>query len=42
VGGVNFDLSDDLKNQKLDEARVQAVKEAKTKAEGLAKAAGLR
>ena len=41
VGSVNFDLSDDLKNQKLDEARVQAVKEAKTKAEGLAKAAGI-
>jgi uncharacterized protein YggE len=41
VGSVNFDLSDDLKNQKLDEARVQAVNEAKTKAEGLAKAAGI-
>jgi uncharacterized protein YggE len=41
VGGVNFDLSDDLKNQKLDEARVEAVTEAKTKASGLAKAAGI-
>jgi uncharacterized protein YggE len=41
VGGVNFDLSDDLKNQKMEEARVQAVTDAKTKAEGLAKAAGI-
>jgi hypothetical protein len=41
VGSVNFDLSDDLKNQKLDEARVEAVTEAKTKASGLAKAAGI-
>ena len=41
IGNVTFDLSDDLKNQKLDEARVQAVTEAKTKATGLAKAAGI-
>jgi uncharacterized protein len=41
VGSVNFDLSDDLKNQKLDEARKLAVTEAKTKAAGLAKAAGI-
>jgi len=41
VGSVNFDLSDDLKNQKLNEARVQAVDEAKTKASGLTKAAGI-
>jgi len=41
IGNVNFDLSDDLKNQKLEEARVQAVIDAKTKAEGLAKASGI-
>lgn len=41
VGGVSFDLSDDLKNQKTQEARNDAVKEAKQKAEGLAKAAGV-
>jgi len=34
-------LSDDLKNQKMEEARIQAVAEAKTKAEDLAKAAEL-
>lgn len=41
IGGVNFDLSDNLKKQKLQEARTLAVKEAKDKAEGLAKAAGI-
>ena len=41
IGGVNFDLSDNLKNQKLQEARDEAVSEAKTKAAGLAKAAGI-
>jgi uncharacterized protein len=41
VGSVTFDLSDNLKNQKLQEARDQAVSEAKTKATGLAKAAGI-
>ena len=41
IGGVNFDLSDDLKNKTLQDARDQAVTEAKTKAEGLAKAAGI-
>jgi uncharacterized protein len=41
IGGVNFDLSDTLKNQTLQTARDQAVSEAKTKAEGLAKAAGI-
>jgi hypothetical protein len=41
IGGVNFDLSDDLKNKTLQTARDEAVAEAKTKAEGLAKAAGI-
>lgn len=41
VGSVVFDLSDDLKKQKLEEARNEAVSEAKTKATGLAKAAGI-
>jgi hypothetical protein len=41
IGGINFDLSDNLKKDTLQEARDQAVDEAKTKAEGLAKAAGI-
>lgn len=41
VSGVSFDLSDTLKNQTMQSAREQAVTEAKTKAEGLAKAAGI-
>jgi uncharacterized protein YggE len=41
AGGVDFDLSDDLKDKKMQEAREQAVKEAKDKASGLAKAAGI-
>lgn len=41
VGSVSFDLSDDLKDKKLDEARKLAVDEAKLKANGLAKAAGI-
>jgi len=38
---VTFDLSDNLKKEKLKEARDQAVSEAKTKAEGLARSAGI-
>ncbi|MCX6704720.1 MAG: SIMPL domain-containing protein, partial [Candidatus Woesebacteria bacterium] len=41
VGGVNFDLSDNLKKEKLQEARDLAITEAKNKASGLAKAAGI-
>jgi hypothetical protein len=41
VGSINFDLSDNLKKKTLQEARELAVTEAKTKAEGLAKAAGI-
>jgi hypothetical protein len=41
VGSVTFDLSEDLKNDKLQEAREIAVTEAKLKASGLARAAGI-
>jgi hypothetical protein len=41
IGGINFDLSDNLKKEKLQEARDLAVTEAKGKASGLAKAAGI-
>lgn len=41
IGSINFDLSDNLKKKTLQEARDLAVAEAKTKAEGLAKAAGI-
>lgn len=40
-GGITFDLNDETKKEKLQEARVLAVSEAKDKAQGLAKAAGL-
>ncbi|QQG41420.1 MAG: SIMPL domain-containing protein [Candidatus Woesebacteria bacterium] len=41
VGGVSFELSDSTKAEKTNEARVKAVADAKTKAEGLANAAGI-
>lgn len=41
VGGVSFEVNDETKNKKLNEARELAVKEAKEKAQGLAKAAGV-
>lgn len=41
VGGINFEINDDTKKQKLQEAREKAVSQAKEKAEGLAKAAGI-
>jgi uncharacterized protein YggE len=41
VGSVSFDLNDATKTEKMNEARTLAVKDAKTKAEGLAKAAGI-
>lgn len=41
TGSVSFDLSDELKKEKLSEAREQAVSEAREKAEGLSKAAGI-
>jgi uncharacterized protein len=42
VGGVNFTFSDELQKKLEDKARNQAVKNAKEKAESLAKAAGIR
>ena len=39
IGGINFDLSEELKNKTRQTAREEAVEEAKNKAEGLAKAA---
>ncbi|HTK03663.1 MAG TPA: SIMPL domain-containing protein [Alphaproteobacteria bacterium] len=41
VGNVNFEVNDKTHEQKLQEAREIAVKEAKEKAEGLAKSAGI-
>ncbi len=41
VSGISFELSEELKTEKLNEAREIAAKEAKNKAEGLAKAAGI-
>jgi uncharacterized protein YggE len=41
VGGITFDLDDSLKTEKTNEARSLAVADAKTKADGLAKAAGI-
>jgi uncharacterized protein YggE len=41
VGNVSFDLKDETETEKMNEARAEAVKDAKTKAEGLAKAAGI-
>jgi hypothetical protein len=41
VGGVSFEVNDETKKEKLQEAREVAVKEAKEKAQGLAKAAGV-
>lgn len=41
VGGVSFEISDVLKEEKLNEARAEASKKAKAKAQGLAKAANI-
>jgi uncharacterized protein len=41
IGGVEFDLSEEIKKEKIQEARTLAVKEAKEKASGLAKASGI-
>ncbi len=41
VGNVSFDLNESTKTEKTNEARVAAVNDAKTKAQGLAKAAGI-
>lgn len=42
VGGVNYKFSDEVQKKLEDEARVQAVKDAKDKAESLANASGVR
>jgi uncharacterized protein YggE len=41
VGNVSFDLNEGTKTEKMNEARALAVKDAKGRAEGLAKAAGI-
>ncbi len=41
VGGVSFEISDDIREGKLNEARREASEKAKTKANGLASAAGI-
>ena len=41
VGEVSFELNDSTKLEKTNEARAKAVADAKTKAEGLARAAGI-
>lgn len=41
IGGITFDLNEATKTEKTNEARAEAVKNAKIKAEGLASAAGI-
>ena len=41
VGNISFELNDSTKTEKTNEAREKAVADAKSKAEGLAKAAGI-
>jgi hypothetical protein len=41
IGSVSFEVNDETEKEKLNEARELAVKEAKTKAEGLSRAAGI-
>lgn len=41
VGSVSFEVNDETKNKKLGEAREEAVKEAREKAQSLASAAGV-
>lgn len=41
IGSVTFDVNEETKLEKMNEAREEAVKKAKEKAEGLAKAAGI-
>lgn len=41
IGNINFEVNETAKNEKLNEARKMAVEEAKTKADGLARAAGI-
>jgi uncharacterized protein YggE len=41
IGGISLEVNDETKKEKLQEAREIAVKEAKQKAEGLARASGI-
>ena len=41
MGNVSFDLNDSTKTEKMNEARVLAVKDAENKAKGLADASGI-
>lgn len=41
VGGISFDLSDEIRQKATETAREEAVTKAKQKAQGLAKAAGI-
>lgn len=41
IGSVNFKVNDETEKEKLDEARKLAAEEAKSKADGLSKAAGI-
>lgn len=41
VGNISFELNDSTQTEKMNVARQEAVKDAKSKAEGLAKAAGI-
>lgn len=41
IGNIAFEVNDETKNEKLNEARAEAVKVARQKAEGLSKAAGI-
>ena len=41
IGSVSFEVNDETEKEKLNEARELAVKEAKAKADGLSKAAGI-
>lgn len=41
INGVSFEISDSLKEEKLNEARAEASQKAKSKAQGLAKAANI-
>ncbi|HLL60361.1 MAG TPA: SIMPL domain-containing protein [Candidatus Nitrosocosmicus sp.] len=42
IGGIEFTLSDDKKSQMLEQARRQAVQEAKNKANSLSRASGIK
>ena len=41
TGGISFEVNEETKSKKLQEAREEAVAKAKEKAEGLARAAGI-